>query len=350
MSLRSSRRRQDRFRPGAGRGARAPVARVSLTGVKTPAGILGVARPAPDAAPGRLVDALRQLGPLSGHAGDNPLVVLGELDRLGEEAADALLGALDPARNHSFRDRYVGLPLDLTGVLFVAVAADPARIPPLLQERLELLPLAGFTDAEKQHIATRHLIPQRRRHHGLSADELSFSPAALQFLVGGYSHEPGVRLFDDGIAALCRRAARLRAEGLPLPGEMRPEALSAWLRAPRFRNEEIAGRIRRPGVALGLAVTGEGADVLLVEAACVGSRVGARRPVHQGSASSPRGRHYIRARSRRRSSSRSSARRRRLPHSPAAPRARHRPQAISHGGRRRRVLRSKRAGCPAPMS
>ena len=92
-------------------------ARVSLAGVEKPAGILGVARPAPDAAPGRLVDALRQLGPLPGHAGDNPLVVLGELDRLGEAAADALRGALDPARNHRFRDRCVGLPLDLTGVL-----------------------------------------------------------------------------------------------------------------------------------------------------------------------------------------------------------------------------------------
>ena len=246
--------------------------RVSLAGVEKPAGILGAARSAPDAGPGRLVDALRQLGPLPGRAGDNPLVVLGELDRLGEAAAGALLGALDPARNHGFRDRYVGLPLDLAGVLFVAVATDPGRIPPLLRERLELLPLAGYTDAEKQRIATVHLIPQRRGQHGLSADELSFSPAALQFLIGGYSREPGVRLLDDGIDALCRRAARLRAERLPLPGEMGPEAMSAWLRAPRFRDEEVAARTRRPGVALGLAVTGEGGDVLLVEAACLPGR------------------------------------------------------------------------------
>ena len=246
--------------------------RVSLAGVEKPAGILGVARPAPDAAPGRLVDALRQLGPLPGRGGDNPLVVLGELDRLGEAAADPLLGALAPARNHSFRDRYVGMPLDLSGVLFVAVATDPARIPPVLQERLEALPLPGYTDAEKERIATRHLVPQWRRQHGLSADELSFSPAALHLLISGYSREPGVRLLDDAIDALCRRAARLRAEGLPLPGEMGPEAVSAWLRAPRFRDEEIAVRTRRPGVALGLAVTGEGGDVLLVEAACLPGR------------------------------------------------------------------------------
>ena len=134
--------------------------RVSLAGVEKPAGILGAARSAPEAAPGRLVDALRRLGPLPGRGGDNPLVVLGEFDRLGEAAAGALLGALDPARNHSFRDRYLALPLDLAGVLFVAAATDPARIPPLLHERLELLPLAGFTDMEKQRIATAHLIPQ----------------------------------------------------------------------------------------------------------------------------------------------------------------------------------------------
>ena len=246
--------------------------RVSLAGVEKPAGILGVARPAPDAGPGRLVNALRRLGPLPDRAGDNPLVMLGELDRLGEGAADALLGALDPARSHRFRDRYVGLPLDLGGVLFVAAAADPGRIPPLLRERLELLPLAGYTDAEKECIAAVHLVPRWRGQHGLSDDELSFSPAALRFLIGGYSHEPGVRLLDDVIHALCRRAARHRAEGLPPPGEMGPEAVSGWLRAPRFRDEAIAARTRRPGAALGLAVTGEGGDVQLVEAACLPGR------------------------------------------------------------------------------
>ncbi len=247
-------------------------ARVSLAGVEKPAGILGVAGPAPDAGPGRLVDALRRLGPLPGHTGDNPLVVLGELDRMGVGAADALLGALDPARRRRFRDRYVGLPLDLGGVLFVAVATDPGRIPPMLQDRLEALPLAGYTDAEKQRIATGHLVPHRRRRHGLSADDLSFSPAAIELLISGYSREPGVRLLDDGIDGLCRRAARLRAEGLPLPGAMGPETVSAWLRAPRFRAGEIAARTRRPGVALGLAVTGGGGDVLLVEAARVPGR------------------------------------------------------------------------------
>ena len=177
---------------------------MSLAGVEKPAGILRAARSAPPAGPGRLVDALRQLGPLPGRAGDNPLVVLGELDRLGESAAGALLGALDPARNRTFRDRYLGLPLDLTGVLFVVVATDPARIPPLFQERLQALPLPGYTDAEKPRIATGHLVPRWRRQHGLSADELSFSPAALQLLISGYSREPGVRLLHVKDTEVCR--------------------------------------------------------------------------------------------------------------------------------------------------
>ena len=246
--------------------------RVSLAGVQDAAAVHGVARPAPDAAPGRLVRALRGLGPLPGRVGDNPLVVLGELDRLAEAAADAVLGALDPARNHAFRDRYVGLPLDLRGTLFVATATDPARIPPLLRERLELLPLAGYTDTEKERIAAEHLIPGARRRLGLSGDDLSFSPAALGLLICGYSREPGVRGLDGHIDAICRRGARLRTEGLPPPGEMTPETVAAWLGAPRFRDAPIAGRTRRPGVAMGLAAMATGGEVLVVEAACLPGR------------------------------------------------------------------------------
>ena len=243
--------------------------RVSLAGVQDAAAVHGVARPAPDAAPGRLVRALRGLGSLPGRVGDNPLVVLGELDRLAEAAADAVLSAVDPARNHAFRDRYVGLPQDLGGVLFVAAATEPGRIPPLLRERLELLPLAGYTDAEKERIAAEHLIPGARRRHGLSGDDLSFSPAALELLICGYSREPGVRGLDGHIDVICRRGARLRTEGLPPPGEMTPETVAVWLGAPRFRDAQIAGRTRRPGVAVGLAATATGGEVLVVEAACL---------------------------------------------------------------------------------
>ena len=240
--------------------------RVSLAGVENPAAVHGAPRTAPEAGPGRLVSALRRLGPLPGRAGDNPLVLLDELDRVGEGAADALLGALDPARNRAFRDRYLGLPLDLGGVLFVGAAIDPGRIPPLLQERLELLPLAGYDDEEKHRIATRHLIPRRLAQHGLSPDELSFSPAALRLLIRGYTPEPGVRLLDDRIDTLCRRTARLRAEGSPPPGEMTLETVIRWLGAPRFRDAELASRPPRPGVALGLGVTAAGGDVVVVEA------------------------------------------------------------------------------------
>ena len=241
--------------------------RVSLAGVESPAAVHGAPRTAPEAGPGRLISALRRFGPLPGRAGDNPLVLLDELDRVAEAAADALLGALDPARNRAFRDRYLGLPLDLGGVLFVGAATDPGRIPPLLQERLELLPLAGYDDEEKHRIATRHLIRQRLAQHGLSPDELSFSPAVLRLLIRGYAREPGVRLLDDRIDTLCRRTARLRAEGSSPPGEMKPETVVRWLGAPRFRDKELAGRTRRPGVALGLAASRESGDVLVVEAA-----------------------------------------------------------------------------------
>ena len=240
--------------------------RVSLAGVENPAAVHGAARTAPEAGPGRLVSALRRLGPVPGRAGDNPLVLLGELDRVGEAAADALLGALDPARNRAFRDRYLGLPLDLTGVLFVAAATDPGRIPPLLRERLEPLPLAGYDDEEKHRIATLHLIRQRLAQHGLSPDELSFSPAVLRLLIRGYAREPGVRLLDDRIDTLSRRAARLRADGSSPPGEMKPETVTRWLGVPRFRDQELAGRTPRPGVALGLGVTPSGGDVVVVEA------------------------------------------------------------------------------------
>ncbi len=239
--------------------------RVSLAGAEKPAAIHGVARPAPDAAPGRLVDALRRLGPLPRRAGDNPLVLLGELDLLGGAAADALLGALDPAGCRAFRDRYVGLPLDLAGVLFVAAATKPGRIPSLLRERIELVPLAGYADAEKERIAVHHLIPQRLGLHGLSGEDLSFSLTGLRRLIGGYAREPGVRILAHRIDALCRRAVRLRAEGLPLPAEIGPETVAAWLGAPPFRDEEVADRTQRPGVAVGLAATPEGGGLVVVE-------------------------------------------------------------------------------------
>ena len=140
---------------------------------------------------------------------------------------------------------------------------------PPLRERLELLPLAGYADDEKQRIAVRHLIPRRLGRHGLFSDGLSFSPAALRRLIGGYAREPGVRLLDAYIDTLCRRMERLRSEGLSPLREIGPETVTAWLGAPRFRGEEIAGRTRRAGVAFGLAGTREGGDVLVVDVTCL---------------------------------------------------------------------------------
>lgn len=143
----------------------------------------------------------------------------GQFDGMGEAAVEALVGVLDPCATTASATAPWGLPLDLTGVLFVAVATDPGRIPPLLRERLEALPAVGCTDAEKQRSATAHLVPHRRGQHGLFADELSFSPAPFRLLTGDYSLEPGVRpprrrALPQGVGAPGRGSSRARG-GIP---------------------------------------------------------------------------------------------------------------------------------------
>ena len=241
--------------------------RVSLAGAGDPAAVHGVARPAAAAAPGRLVDALRRLGPLPGHAGDNPLVLLGDLDQLGEAAADALLRVLDPVGDHAFRDRYVGLPMDLTGVLFVAAASDRGRIPPLLLERPEVLPLAGYADAEKER--------NRRPPSGPPASGEARAvgrPAVAR-------RAPPRRLHRDGLppggAPAFGRPPPARGDGAGGGGGVARGA-------PRLRGGELAGRTRRAGAAPGLAVTREGGGVLLVEAALLPAAADCASPGRSG--------------------------------------------------------------------
>ena len=246
-----------------------PFAHVSLSGIKDAAALLGVARPAPEAAPGRLVRDLRQLGGSTAGAGGNPLVALRGIDQVAEAAADALLDVIDPARNHLFRDHYVGVPLDLSAVTFVATATDPANIPPLLRERMEVLALSGYTEAEKLRIATGHLLPGKHARYGLTTGHVAFSPNGLRRLIDGYTCEPGVHHLDARIDEICRRVARLLREGLPCPGRMEPETVAAWLGAAPFRKDDAGDRTRRPGVALGLAATIAGGEVVVVEARCL---------------------------------------------------------------------------------
>ena len=267
--------------PGVGRAAFAAAVatalgrrcvRVPLAGAADAAAVRGVARNGREPAPGRVVTALRQSGETQETKRADSVCILGGIDRIDDAAANALLDVLDPMRNRAFRDHYVGLPLDLSAVTFVATATDPAQIPMRLLERLELVPLEEYAEAEKLRIAARHLLPRQRGRHGLAPADLSLSGEALRDLVRGYTREPGVWGLDRRIGALCRRAARRIAEGCPAPGAIGPEALVEWYGKPPHRGDDVAARTRRAGVAVGLSKTIAGGAVLFVEARAVPGR------------------------------------------------------------------------------
>ena len=246
--------------------------RVPLAGADDAAAVRGVARSGREPVPGRIVTALRRSGDATEPKRADPVCVLGGIDRMNDAAADALLEVLDPVRNHAFRDGYVGLPLDLSAVTFIATATDPEAIPMPLLERLELVRLQEYAEAEKLVIATEHLLPRQRERHGLEPADLSLSDEALRSLIRGYTRESGVWGLDRRIGALCRRAARRIAEGRPTPGALGPEALAGWYGKPPYRADDVAARTRRPGVAVGLSATIAGGEVLFVEARAVPGR------------------------------------------------------------------------------
>ena len=194
----------------------------ALAGARDAAAVRGVVRSGREPAPGRIVTALRQNGEPPERKGSNPLCVLGGIDRMNDAAAHALLDVLDPVRNRAFRDHYVGLPLDLSEVTFVATATDPEAIPMPLLERLELVQLEEYGEVEKLRIAAEHLLPRQLGRHGLAPADLSLSGEALRSLVRGYTRETGVWDLDRRIGALCRRAARRIAEGCRPPARSGP--------------------------------------------------------------------------------------------------------------------------------
>ena len=246
---------------------------VSLAGVRDAAAIRGIARPRPDAAPGCLVSGLRQRGVPAERKSADPVVVLDRLDQLAEgSAADALVDALDRDRNRVFRDHYVGLPIDLSAVTWLATAADPEGVPGTLRGRLDVISLPGYCEAEKLRIASEHVIPRQLARHGLTPERLSFSVAAIRRLIRGYTREAGVKHLDRLVGAFARRIARLGREHGRWPGEVGPEALGAGIAEPPFREGEFAERTRRPGVAVSLGVSPEGGRLGAVEARCFAGR------------------------------------------------------------------------------
>jgi ATP-dependent Lon protease len=238
--------------------------RISLGGMRDEAEIRGHRRTYIGALPGQIVQGLRRA------ESKNPVFILDEIDKLGSDfrgdPASALLEVLDPEQNNTFRDHYLDVPFDLSEVLFITTANVLDPVPPALRDRMEVLELPGYTEEEKLRIAVDHLVARQVANHGLSADGITFTEEAIRAIVRGYTREAGVRNLEREIASICRKAARRRAEGREDPVTVTREAVVEMLGAPRFLDEEMEERTKEPGVAIGLAWTPAGGEVLFVEA------------------------------------------------------------------------------------
>jgi ATP-dependent Lon protease len=208
----------------------------------------------------------------------NPVILLDEVDKLGADyrgdPTAALLEVLDPAQNHTFRDHYLEVELDLSDVLFIATANVAEAIPEPLLDRMEPIPLDGYTEEEKVTIARGHLLPRQLERAGLDPADVTLTDDALRRLAGEYTREAGVRALERSIARVLRKiAARLASGESELPVTVSPEDLHSYLGHPRH-TPESAERTAVPGVATGLAVTGTGGDVLFIEASLADRETG----------------------------------------------------------------------------
>ena len=243
--------------------------RISLGGVRDEAEIRGHRRTYIGAIPGRIVQALKQAGAM------NPVFMLDEIDKIsagyqGDPAA-ALLEVLDPAQNHSFRDHYLEINIDLSRVMFIATSNQLGTIHPALLDRMEIISLAGYTEEEKVHIARQYLIPRQLEEHGLSPSQVTLEDGAVRRIISQYTREAGVRNLERQIGAVARKiAARVamiqdRDAAQAKSFTVTSADVVEYLGPPKI-HDEVAFRVSRPGVATGLAWTETGGDVLFVEA------------------------------------------------------------------------------------
>jgi ATP-dependent Lon protease len=247
-------------------------ARVSLGGVRDEAEIRGHRRTYVGAQAGRIVRALREAGTM------NPVFMLDEVDKLGSDwrgdPSSALLEVLDPAQNHTFKDHYLEVDLDLSDVLFIATANVFDTIPGPLLDRMEIIPLDGYTEDEKVAIARDHLLSRQLERNGLSAEEVSVSEDALRLVVTDYTREAGVRSLERELGKVLRKVAtRLASATLEAPVTVDRDDVRTYLGRPKYFFE-AADRTAVPGVATGLAVTGMGGDVLFIEATSLPAAAG----------------------------------------------------------------------------
>jgi ATP-dependent Lon protease len=237
--------------------------RLSLGGVRDEAEIRGHRRTYVGALPGRIIEGMRKAG------SRNPVFILDEVDKLGADfrgdPASALLEVLDPEQNRNFQDHYLDVPFDLSAVLFITTANVLDTIPPPLRDRMEVLELAGYPEEEKLQIARRFLIPRQADANGLHVEDIALDDEAIRAIIARYTREAGLRNLERTLGTIFRKVARRRAEGEAGVVTIRKDDLVTYLGPERFTSE-LAERIALPGVAVGLAWTPFGGEILFVEA------------------------------------------------------------------------------------
>ena len=239
--------------------------RVSLGGMHDEAEIRGHRRTYIGALPGQIIQSIRRAET------NDPVIMLDEVDKLGRDfrgdPASALLETLDPEQNNTFRDNYLDVPFDLSKVLFICTANMLDTVPPPLIDRMEIIPLQGYSEEEKVHIAKRYLIPRQVKENGITPEQIEFPEAAVRHIVRHYTREAGVRKLEQVIGTVCRKEARRVVEGKMEKLIVDKDVLKDFLGGIQVRVEtEVAERVKRPGVAVGLAWTPAGGDILFIEA------------------------------------------------------------------------------------
>ena len=245
--------------------------RISLGGVRDEAEIRGHRRTYVGALPGRIIQGIRRAG------SHNPVFMLDEIDKVGSDfrgdPSSALLEVLDPEQNSTFVDHYLDVPFDLSHVMFVTTANVLDTIPPALRDRLEIIELVSYTQDEKIRIAERYLVPRQIAANGLTGEQINITKGALKLVISGYTREAGVRNLEREIASLCRSIASQVAEGLIKYAQITVKDVHKYLGPLRISNEASA-RVAKPGIAMGLAWTPTGGDMLYIEATAMRGKGG----------------------------------------------------------------------------